>query len=133
VAATGPAEAAGPATTCGAWVASGAGACATGFGESNTGALTGALTPADGVVPAPVGSVVGAIGAGGTAPAALEIGAPDSSPLSKVRINSPGVTLWAGPVGASGVPGTGVAAAPEIDGVATCGETCGEVDPERVR
>ena len=116
VGATGPDAVAGPATTCGAGVASGAGAWATGGGESNTGALTGALKPADGVVAVGVGSV-GAIGAGGTAPAAFENGVPDCSPLSKLCTNSPGVTPWVGPVGASGVPpvkgGTGDAASGE--------------------
>src|SRR5205807_988550 len=73
-AATDPPVAAGPATTCGGGVASGVGACATGAGESNACAVTGAPTPADGVV-APVGSV-GAVGACGTAAAAFENGAP---------------------------------------------------------
>ncbi|OMC17687.1 hypothetical protein [Mycobacterium sp. SP-6446] len=55
-AAIGPPVVAGPATTCGAGVASAVGACATGAGASNACAVTGALTPADGVVAA-AGSV----------------------------------------------------------------------------
>jgi hypothetical protein len=103
VAATGPAGAAGPVTTCGAGVASGVAVCATGGGESNTGGWTGALSPVAGVVGGAGGSA-GAIGAGGTAPVGAENGAPASSTLSKLCINSPGVRPWAGAVGVSGAP-----------------------------
>ena len=110
VAATGPAAAIGPATTGGAVGASGAGACATGGGESNACTWTGALAPTEGAVGGASGSA-GDIGAGGTAPAAAESGAPVCRPLSKLCINSPGVRPWAGLAGASGAPDRGVAAA----------------------
>ena len=110
VAATGPAGAIGPATTGGAVGPSGAGACATGGGESNACAWTGALAPTEGAVGGASGSA-GGIGAGGTVPAAAESGPPVCRPLSKLCINSPEVRPWAEPVGASGAPDKGVAAA----------------------
>jgi len=121
VAATGPAGAAGPATTGGAVGASGAGTCATGGGESNACAWTGALTPEEAAVGGTSGSA-GDIGAGGTAPAAAESGAPVCSPLSKLCINSPGVRPWTEPGGASGPPGTDGIGGPDIDGVWVAGK-----------
>jgi hypothetical protein len=114
VAATEPVGA-GPATIDDA---SGAGVCTAGGGESNTGAWTGAVNSADGVVAGVCGNCgsVGDIGAGGTPPAAAENGVPASSPLSKLCINSPGVIPWAGPIGGvSGAPGNGAAAAAGTD------------------
>src|SRR5208283_1808332 len=114
VAATGAAGAAGPATTCGAAVASTAGACATGGGESTTGAWTWPPRSAEGAVGGTSGCI-GAIGAGGgVAPAAVGNGAPVCKPLSKLCINSPGVTPWAGPVGASGALVRGGREAPDV-------------------
>lgn len=57
--ADGAAAADGPATTCGAGVASGVAACATGAGASYAGVLTGTLLMPD------VGVVGGACGSGG--------------------------------------------------------------------
>jgi hypothetical protein len=121
VAATGPAGAIGPATRGGAVGASGAGACATGGGESNACAWTGALTPEEAAVGGTSGSA-GDNGAGGTVPAAADNGSPACRLLSKLCINSPGVRPWAEPVGASGalakgdMPVEGSGPAPTVEG-----------------